>query len=80
MARPAKQTLKRYVEPLKADPNPVYACQVVRTTDGEGQVLHWMAFDPRYGPSSESQIDWHVKHGTPGAELWEVGQPSAPYA
>ncbi len=80
MARPSSRTLKRYTEPLKYDPNPLYASETVYDSEGNGQVLHWMAFDPRYGPSSDSQIEWHIKRGTPGAELWEVGQPSAPYA
>jgi hypothetical protein len=36
---------------------------------------HWMAFDPQYGPQSESQIEWHINNGTPGAKTWEVGVP-----
>ena len=76
MARPSKRTLKRYAEPLAYDPNPLYAVKV----DSDGHLHHWMAFDPRYGPEAERQITYHIDNGTPGAELWEVGQPSAPYA
>jgi hypothetical protein len=35
--------------------------------------VHWMAFDPQYGPQSQEQIEWHRKNRTPGAESWEVG-------
>jgi hypothetical protein len=56
------------VEEAKFDPNPIYCPDPAGT------------FDPRYGPSHQSQIDYHVERGTPGAEDWEVGQPAAPYA
>lgn len=49
------------------DPNPMFAANP-----------GW--FDPRYGPDSQSQIDWHIARGTPGAETWEVGKPAHPYA
>jgi hypothetical protein len=56
--------------------NPLYACEVgPPDEDGHRPVLNWMAFDPKYGPESVAQIEWHVAHGTPGAELWEVGVP-----
>lgn len=71
----SKRTLRRYSEPFAHDPNPLYA--VAR--DGDN-FAHWMAFDPRHGPESEAQIEWHLEHNTPGAELWEVGVPAAPYA
>ena len=64
-------------EPFKYDPNPLYACEVVpHPLDPEvGVVKTWMAFDPRYGPESERQIEWHRRAGTPGASSWEVGKP-----
>ena len=71
----SKRTLKRYAQPLDFDPSPLYAVDLV-----DGVFEHWMAFDPRYGPENKEQIEWHVDHKTPGAELWEVGAPAAPYA
>jgi hypothetical protein len=56
----------RYIKPAEFDPNPLYA-------EKPG------AFDPRYGPDTQEQIDWHLRRGTPGAEGWEVGQPAKPY-
>lgn len=57
--------------------NPLFAMEVIPLNDGSGRsvVKHWMAFDPYYGPESEKQIEWHQKHGTPGAENWKVGVP-----
>ena len=60
------------VNPWDFDPNPQYACAVDKET---GQVHVWMAFDPKYGPETEAQIQWHKDHGTPGAETWEIGVP-----
>ncbi len=71
MARVPKRRYARIGEPFKFDGSPEFACQVT----SEGRVLSWMAFDPRYGPESESQIEWHRKSGTPGADRWEVGKP-----
>lgn len=66
------------IKPLQYDEhNPLYAMEVIPVGDGTGRsvIKHWMAFDPYYGPESEKQIEWHVAHGTPGAETWEVGKP-----
>lgn len=60
------------VKPWDFDPNPMYACDVDPET---GEVHVWMAFDPRYGPESQEQIDWHIKRQTPGSDTWEVGVP-----
>jgi hypothetical protein len=74
----------RWVEPIAFDPNPLYACHIERglvpSNPGIGVVHSWMAFDPRYGPENEDQIEWHINHGTPGAETWEIGKPAAPFA
>ena len=57
---------------LPGAPNdPLYSLDINK----HGRVSHFMAFDCRYGPESQAQIDWHVKNGTPGAETWEVGVP-----
>ena len=57
------------------DYNPIYAADVVTDEEtGVGVISNWMAFDPKYGPESERQIEWHKEHGTPGAEKWEVGK------
>lgn len=53
------------------DPDPIYACDVTK----DGKILHWMAFDMRYGPENQAQIDWHLNNGTPGASRWEIGKP-----
>ena len=58
----------KYVQPAEFDPNPLY-CPDLR-----------MAFDPKYGPVTEAQIEYHRKRKTPGAEEWEVGQPAKPFA
>lgn len=68
-----------YTEAAVYDPSPLYACEVVPVKDAAGNtvakiVFSWMAFDPQHGPDTEKQIDWHVSHGTPGAETWEVGK------
>lgn len=64
-------------EPFKFDPNPLYACQVVYDEEtGIGMILDWMAFDPKYGPESQAQIDWHIAHDHPNASEWEVGKPA----
>lgn len=73
----------KWVTPAAFDHNPLYSCQVEYRTIGTiqvGVVHSWMAFDPKYGPENQEQIEWHLKHQTPGAELWEVGAPAAPYA
>lgn len=68
-----------YVSPADLDPDPILACEVewrdLPSGSRIGVVHNWMAFDCRYGPDEQAQIDWHVKHGTRGAESWEVGQP-----
>jgi hypothetical protein len=71
MARPSNRTLRKYRKPLEFDPSPLYAVE----RQADGTFSHWMAFDPKYGPASQAQIDWHIEHGTPGAEDWEVGVP-----
>lgn len=59
-----------------AHTNPLYSCEVLGKPGDEVRlVATWMAFDPKYGPESDKQIEWHVAHGTPGAETWEVGVP-----
>jgi hypothetical protein len=63
-----------------ATTNPYFSCETTEVKDQDGNVLgkavlNWMAFDPKYGPENEQQIEWHVAHGTPGAEKWEVGVP-----
>lgn len=61
---------------VRFDYNPIYASAIVMDEEtGHGFVSNWMAFDPKYGPESEKQIEWHRDHGTPGAEKWEVGKP-----
>lgn len=57
-------------QPLPYSQNPEHA--VARSGDG---FVHWMAFDPQYGPQSEEQIEWHRANNTHGAETWEVGVP-----
>lgn len=62
--------------------NPEYACETTTVRDADGNVLgqavlNWMAFQKRYGPETQEQIDWHIAHGTPGAEKWKVGVPLA---
>ena len=56
-----------WVEVAEYDPNPLYCPE------------NSAAFDPRYGPATEEQIEWHRKRGCPGAETWEVGQPARPF-
>lgn len=66
------------VKPYEYDEhNPLYSMEIVPHPYEVGKyvIKHWMAFDPEYGPESEKQIEWHVAHGTPGAEAWEVGKP-----
>ena len=58
-------------DPGDAHTNPVYS---VGVREG-GRLDHSMAFDPKYGPERQEQIDWHIHHRTPGAETWEVGKP-----
>lgn len=58
--------------------NPEYSCDVEYVEVGGqriGIVQNWMAFDPRYGPENQQQIDWHIAHGTPRAESFEIGVP-----
>lgn len=58
------------------DPNPIFACRVVYDEETKiGHIVHDVAFDPKYGPDSQHQIDWHREMETPGAETWEVGVP-----
>lgn len=64
---------------VPADPNPLYACAVVYAPDdkdkkGVAVVKSWMAFDPRYGPETQEQLDWHIANEIPGANQWEVGK------
>jgi hypothetical protein len=71
-----------YTEATTFDPSPYYACEVTEVKDSDGNVLgkavlNWMAFDPKYGPDDQEQIDWHIAHGTPGAAKWKVGEPTA---
>lgn len=56
-----------WVNVAEFDPNPMFC------PDRAG----W--FDPRYGPDTQEQIDYHVERGTPGADTWEVGEPAKPY-
>jgi hypothetical protein len=42
--------------------------------DGTKIVTHGMSFDHRYGPESQSQIDYWRDKGYPGAEAWEIGK------
>lgn len=73
MAEPVGKTKKGTpIYELEQDPSPEYAVLVDPAT---GFVHHWIAFDPRYGPESEKQIEWWRDHGYPGAEDWEVGTP-----
>lgn len=63
---------------VDVDFNPLYASAVVYTGEpgkSVGVIKSWMAFDPKYGPDSQEQIDWHIANSTPGAEQWEVGKP-----
>ena len=53
----------------------MYACDVI-----DGRLISWMAFDPKYGPENQKQIDWHIRNDTRGAENWEVGHPTRPFA
>lgn len=69
MARARRQFANQ--DPFPWDSSPQYACDVT----GDGRILHWMAFDPQYGPESEKQIEWHRRNGTPGAERWKIGVP-----
>lgn len=68
-----------YVTEAEYDHDPMLAVAVEYVEGPGGQKLgvvqNWMAFDPRYGPENEQQIEWHVAHGTPGAEKFEVGVP-----
>lgn len=54
-----------------AHTNPEYSVAVRE----DGTLDHSMAFLRNYGPERQDQIDWHVAHGTPGAESWEIGVP-----
>jgi hypothetical protein len=65
------------VKPLDYDPDPLFAVDLIPGPDGITYVNHGVAFDCRYGPESQEQIDWHIKNGTPNAERWEVGVPCA---
>jgi hypothetical protein len=68
-----------WVDPDEGDArtNPMFSCEVLgKKGDEHRPVVNWMAFDPRYGPDTEAQIAWHIAHGTPGAETWEVGTPT----
>lgn len=74
----------KWVEPLEFNPDPELACEVeyglVPGYPKVGVIHSWMAFDARYGPEHQRQIDWHIENGTEGAETWEVGKPAKPFA
>lgn len=67
----ARRRYARPGEPFKHDPSPEFACEVTK----DGRIRSWMAFDPRYGPENEEQIEWHRRKGTPGAQNFKVGVP-----
>jgi hypothetical protein len=59
-------------KPFEFDPNPLYSCD----TGPGGTIKSWMAFDPDYGPQSQSQIDWHRREwGARFVKGWTVGLP-----
>jgi hypothetical protein len=56
---------------LEYDPSPEFAVEI----RSDGTVSHFMAFDHRYGPESQDQIDFFKRRNYPGADKWEVGKP-----
>lgn len=68
----ARKKNNQVVKTWEYDSDPAVALDVNPDT---GVVQSWMAFDPKYGPETQEQIDWHVKRGTPGANTWDIGVP-----
>lgn len=63
-----------YTTEYKYDPGPRFACEVQEPDEnGHRQITHWMAFDPKYGPESQAQIDWFTDRGVDTSE-WKVGE------
>jgi hypothetical protein len=60
-----------WITPFEFDPSPLCAVEV----RPDGTLDHSGAFDPRYGPSSEAQIEYHEQLGQLDTTEWEVGQP-----
>lgn len=59
----------RHHQPLEEDISPLFACEIKN-----GIILTWMSFDPKYGPGSQTQIDWFTHQGYDTSE-WKVGEP-----
>lgn len=72
---PSERTLARYRTAAPPDPSPEFTVELVRDERGIGHFDHRFAFDPRYGPEHESQIEYHEAKGHWDTTDWEVGQP-----
>lgn len=77
----AKQRRPMREGELEFDPSPEWACVLVKDEGtGLGRVSSWVAFDPRYGPETEAQIEYWQRRGYPGADTWEVGKKVKVYS
>lgn len=63
-----------YTKELKYDHGPLWAAEFGPPDhNGHRHLIQWMAFDPRYGPETQEQIDYFTDRGVDTSE-WKVGE------